>query len=88
MDDRCHFATLILANQLGVLSKERVIASADQRIIELEKPENWLMPCTAAMFCCTFQATSMAGTTTAAGTRRSYNGYLGGIGHSRGVAWR
>jgi len=43
MDDRCHFATLILANQLGVLSKERVIAAADQRIIELEKPEHWLI---------------------------------------------
>ena len=43
MGDRRHFATLILANQLGVLSKERVIASADQRILELEKPEYWLI---------------------------------------------
>ena len=43
MDDRRHFATLILANQLGVLSKERVIAIADQRIIELQKPEHWLI---------------------------------------------
>jgi hypothetical protein len=43
MDDRRHFATLILANQLGVLSKERVIAVADERIIELEKPEHWLI---------------------------------------------
>ena len=43
MGDRRHFATLILASQLGVLSKERVIASADQRILELEKPEYWLI---------------------------------------------
>src|SRR5437764_12081559 len=43
MDDRRHFATLILANQLGVLSIERVITSADQRILEIEKPEHWLI---------------------------------------------
>jgi len=43
MDDRRHFATLILANQLGVLSRERVITSADERILEIEKPEHWLI---------------------------------------------
>jgi hypothetical protein len=43
MDDRRHFATLILATQLGLLSKQQVIASADKRVIELEKPEYWLI---------------------------------------------
>jgi len=43
MDDRCHFATLILANQLGLLRKERVIAIADARILEIDKPEYWLI---------------------------------------------
>src|SRR5258708_39462819 len=43
MNDRSHFATLILASYLCVLSKEQVIASADQRIIELDKPEHWLI---------------------------------------------
>jgi hypothetical protein len=43
MDDRSHFAALILASQLGVLSKAQVMSSADRRILDVEKPAHWLI---------------------------------------------
>ncbi len=43
MDDRKQFATLIWANQLGLIGREQVTAAADQRITELECPDNWLI---------------------------------------------
>jgi hypothetical protein len=43
MDDRRHFAAQVLANQLGVLGKQEVIAAADLRLIETDKPEPWLI---------------------------------------------
>jgi len=42
MDDRVKFASLILACHLGVLSKNHIIAIADQRISELNEIEPWL----------------------------------------------
>ena len=38
MDDRHQFAALVLASQLGVVSKHEIIAKADQRILEVDKP--------------------------------------------------
>ena len=38
-DDRRQFAALVLASQLGVVSKQDIIAKVDQRILELDKPD-------------------------------------------------
>lgn len=43
MDDRQQFAALVLANQLGVVSKQELVAKADRRILEVDKPEYWLI---------------------------------------------
>jgi hypothetical protein len=43
MDDRKRFAALIFASQLGLASKEEVTEAADQRILELDCPEYWLV---------------------------------------------
>jgi hypothetical protein len=43
MDDRKRFAALVFANQLGLIGKGEVIAAADQRILELDCPEYWLV---------------------------------------------
>ena len=43
MDDRHQFAALVLASQFGVVSKSEVIAKADQRIMDVDKPEYWLI---------------------------------------------
>jgi hypothetical protein len=43
MDDRSLFGTLILAHRLGIVSKEQVIAIADQRILEIDQPEYWMI---------------------------------------------
>ncbi|HUG67224.1 MAG TPA: hypothetical protein VMM76_05715 [Pirellulaceae bacterium] len=43
MDDRRQFAALVLASQLGVVSKEGIVAKADQRILEVDKREYWLI---------------------------------------------
>jgi hypothetical protein len=43
MKDRLHFATLLLAADLGIMSRKELIAAADARIIETEQPEDWLI---------------------------------------------
>ena len=43
MDERVHFASLLFASHMGILGKSEVIEAADQRIVELEKPEYWLI---------------------------------------------
>jgi hypothetical protein len=43
MNDRIRFASLLFVKQMGILSKEQLIAAADARIIELERPVNWLI---------------------------------------------
>jgi len=43
MDERVHFASLLFASQMGILDKQEIIAAADQRIVEVEKPEDWLI---------------------------------------------
>ena len=43
MDERVYFASLLFASQMGILGKPEVIRAADQRIVELEKPEYWLI---------------------------------------------
>ena len=42
-DDRHQFAALVLASQLGGVSKQEVIARADQRIMEVDQPEYLLI---------------------------------------------
>jgi hypothetical protein len=43
MDERVHFASLVMASQLGLIRAEAVVAEADQRIIESENPDYWLI---------------------------------------------
>ena len=43
MDERVHFASLLFASHMGILGKSEVIGAADQRIVELEKPEYCLI---------------------------------------------
>jgi hypothetical protein len=47
MDEQVHFASLLFASQIGILDRVEVIQAADQRIIELEKPEFWLIELSA-----------------------------------------
>lgn len=42
-DARSYFAALILAQRLGVLGKEQVMAEADHRILEQAQPDFWLI---------------------------------------------
>jgi hypothetical protein len=43
MIDRHQFAALVLASQLGVVSKQEVVAKADQCIMEVDQPDYWLI---------------------------------------------
>lgn len=43
MNDRLHFATLLHACHLGLMERKQLIAAADARIVEVEKPEDWLI---------------------------------------------
>ena len=43
MDERVHFASLLFACQMGIVAKRELIAAADKRIVEAEKPEAWLI---------------------------------------------
>jgi hypothetical protein len=43
MDDRKHFAALLWARRLGLIDKDQIVAAADQRIVELESLEPWLI---------------------------------------------
>ncbi len=43
MNERLHFASLLFASHMGVLEKSQVIAAADKRLVELDKPDSWLI---------------------------------------------
>jgi hypothetical protein len=43
MDDRKRFAALTWASQLGLLSKNQIIAKADRLILECNSPDSWLI---------------------------------------------
>ncbi len=43
MDERVHFASLLFASNMGILSRREVVQAADQRIVEAEKPDSWLI---------------------------------------------
>jgi len=44
---KIHFASLFLANQLGLVSLQEIVSEADQRIIEADQPEPWLIKVSA-----------------------------------------
>jgi hypothetical protein len=43
MNDRLYFAGLLHACHLGLFSRQRLITLADERIVKVEKPEDWLI---------------------------------------------
>jgi len=49
--DRTHFASLVFAHRMGIVTKEQLRASADRRIMDLEKPEYWLIEVSMEGYC-------------------------------------
>lgn len=47
MNDRRHFAVLLHAADLDIVTRKELIAAADARIVEVEKPEDWLIELSA-----------------------------------------
>ena len=43
MNDRAHFASLLLASHMGVFGKSQMIEAADKRICEVDNPDPWLV---------------------------------------------
>jgi hypothetical protein len=43
MNDRVHFASLLLVSHTGVLGKSQIIEAADKRICEVDNPDSWLL---------------------------------------------
>lgn len=43
MNETEHFSSLVFANRFGLIQKDEIIQLADQKILEKEKPEYWLI---------------------------------------------